>query len=424
MPPKSTDELQTLAPVAVVAEDTASLVRERKVVLLIAAVQFVNVLDFVMVMPMGPDFALALGIDMSHLGAIGGAYTLAAAVAGLACTTFLDRFDRRTVLMWSMAGLALGTVLGGFAWNLTSLLVARVVAGLFGGPATAIAMSIIADTVPTQRRGRAMGTVMGSFSIASVVGIPAGLELATAGGWRAPFFAIGALCVVVTLLSRLLLPELRDHMAQALARPLQFRDAATILARREFWLCYMMAIAAAMSAFLLIPNLSAYSQFNLGLPRDQLGSLYLYGGLASFASMWLTGRAVDRFGSLGVTLFATALFFGVLWVGFWNWTGAISVIAVFVPYFVANSSRNVAFNATVSKVAQPHERARFMSAMSAVQHLAAAAGSITPGLLLVELPDHSLQGMAALAVVAFGFAATLPLWLGLLERRLRAQAVV
>ena len=42
--------------------------RERAVVLLVAAVQFVNILDFVMVMPMGPDFAAALGIPASKLG--------------------------------------------------------------------------------------------------------------------------------------------------------------------------------------------------------------------------------------------------------------------------------------------------------------------------------------------------------------------
>src|SRR5690348_13105039 len=41
---------------------------ERAVVLLVAAVQFVNILDFVMVMPMGPDFAAALGIPASKLG--------------------------------------------------------------------------------------------------------------------------------------------------------------------------------------------------------------------------------------------------------------------------------------------------------------------------------------------------------------------
>ena len=398
------------------------LAHERKMVALIGAVQFVNILDFVMVMPMGPDFAAALHIDMAQLGAIGGAYTLAAAVSGLVCALFLDRFDRRPALALSLFGLALGTAAGGFAWDLSSLMAARVLAGAFGGPATALAMSLIADVVPVQRRGRAMGAVMGAFSVASIIGIPAGLELARLGGWRLPFFAVAGLGVVINACALWVLPSMRSHVAAATAKPIRLYDAVEMFARREFWLCYAMAVSGMMSAFLLIPNLSAYCQYNLGMARDHLGSLYFWGGAFSFFSMRLAGRAVDKLGALGITIAATLIFGGVLWTGFWHWTGALPVIAVFVPYFIANSMRNVAFNATISKVPKPYERARFMSAMSAVQHLSAAAGAFLSSKLLTELPNHTLDGMAGLATVAFVIGVTLPLWLGLVERQVRRVA--
>jgi hypothetical protein len=78
-------------------------------VFLVGAVQFINIWDFVMVMPLGPDFAQALDIPLSHLGLLGGAYTAAAALAGIAGSTFLDRFDRRPALAVAMTGLVLGT---------------------------------------------------------------------------------------------------------------------------------------------------------------------------------------------------------------------------------------------------------------------------------------------------------------------------
>jgi MFS family permease len=78
------------------------------IVFLVGAVQFINIWDFVMVMPLGPDFAGALGIPLSHLGLLGGAYTAAAALAGIAGSTFLDRFDRRPALAVAMTGLVLG----------------------------------------------------------------------------------------------------------------------------------------------------------------------------------------------------------------------------------------------------------------------------------------------------------------------------
>ncbi len=109
---------------------------ELSTILLIAAVQFVNILDFVIVMPLGPDFAKALGIPVSHLGWVGGSYTAAAAVSGLLGSFFLDRFDRRKALGVAMLGLVAGTLAGGFAVDFKTLMLARIVAGAFGGPAT------------------------------------------------------------------------------------------------------------------------------------------------------------------------------------------------------------------------------------------------------------------------------------------------
>src|SRR5687767_8538309 len=117
------------------AAAVATPVSERKIIALLAAVQFVNILDFMMVMPLGPDFAVALGIPTSRLGLVGGSYTAAAALAGAVGALFLDRFDRRRALAVAMLGLVIGTATGALARDLPSLVGARVLAGLFGGPA-------------------------------------------------------------------------------------------------------------------------------------------------------------------------------------------------------------------------------------------------------------------------------------------------
>src|SRR4029077_5516658 len=123
--------------------------------------------------------------------------------------------DRRNALALALLGLACGTAAGGLAFDLPSLLAARGVAGLCGGPATSLALSIIADEIPPERRGRALGAVMGAFSAASVVGVPIGLELARhpeLGGWRLPFFTTATLGVMVTLSAFATLPPLRRHL--------------------------------------------------------------------------------------------------------------------------------------------------------------------------------------------------------------------
>ncbi|HTU57661.1 MAG TPA: MFS transporter, partial [Polyangiales bacterium] len=179
---------------------------------LITAIQFINVLEFMIVSPLGPDFAKELDISLSHLGLLGGSYTASAAVAGALGSKYLDRFDRRKALGVAMAGLVVSTALAGLAQSLWSLMAARVLAGFFGGPASSVALAVIADVVPSRRRGRALGLVMSGFAAASVLGVPLSLELARRAGWRAPFFAVALLGLVVGIAAITALPELRLHM--------------------------------------------------------------------------------------------------------------------------------------------------------------------------------------------------------------------
>ena len=116
-------------------------ISERAIVSLIGAVQFVNVLDFMMIMPLGPDLGAALGIPASKLGLLSFGYAAAASVAGALGALILDRFDRRSALALTLLGLALGTMAGGLSIGMWTMLLSRVLAGLFGGPATSVAMT-------------------------------------------------------------------------------------------------------------------------------------------------------------------------------------------------------------------------------------------------------------------------------------------
>lgn len=331
---------------------------ERTLVFLVGAVQFVNILDFVIVMPLGPDFAAALGIPTSLIGVIGGSYTAAAALAGLAGSLFLDRYDRRSALGLAMLGLMVGTAAGGLATGLFGLMAARIVAGLFGGPATSVALAIIADSVPPERRGKAMGAVMGAFAAASVLGVPAGLELARLVSWRATFFSVAALSLLVTVGVMWRLPPLRGHLQKE--RPISPKPRRLLLDGPSVLSLTNTALVM-LGVFSIVPNISAYVQHNLGYPREYLGILYLAGGAVSFVVMRLVGNLVDRFGAtllvaLGTLLFITATL--LLFVTPWS----LPVLPLFMTFMVSGSVRNVPLQALASRVPRPDQRARFMSA--------------------------------------------------------------
>ncbi|MBM4390217.1 MAG: MFS transporter [Deltaproteobacteria bacterium] len=392
---------------------------ERSIVFLVGAVQFVNILDFMMVMPLGPDFARALGLPVDKIGVVGGAYTLSAAIAGIALSPVLDRFDRRHALAVCMAGLGLGTMLGGAATDMATLVAARVVAGAFGGPATSLALSIVADVIPTERRGRAMGAVMGAFSVASVLGVPAGLEAARLLDWRAPFFAVGGVGLLITGLVYVALPSLTAHIGST--RRDSVADLRALLADSASWTGIATTTLLTFSGFAVIPNLSAFIQFNLQWPRDQLGWLYMAGGTLSFVALRVLGPLIDRLGVLALSVGSTLGFVVLGGAWFVRSPPPAPVWVLFPLMMIVMSARNVAHQTQLSRVPPPASRAAFQSLNSAVKHLASAAAAMTAAAMLNSLPDGRLVGMSTVATMAIAVAVMAPVLVARTERVMRAR---
>ena len=392
---------------------------ERMVVFLVSAVQFVNILDFMMVMPLGPDFARDLGIPMAHLGVIGATYTAAAAVAGLVASLFLERFDRRRALAVAMVGLSAATAAGGIATGFGTLVASRVVAGAFGGPATALALAIIADTVPQERRGKALGAMAGAFAVASVLGVPAGLELSRVGGWQTPFFAVATLGLVVAGTAIWWLPPITAHIEAARRDP--GPSWSDLVQRPSVQWSFLATALALVGAFSVIPNFSAYFQFNRGYPRDGMGGLYLVGGIVSFFTTRISGRAVDRFGVGTVTSLGALLVVTMLVGGYLGDTPWLSTPLAFSGFMFAMGVRTVAFNTLMSMVPGPTERARFMALQSSVQHLSAAVGAFLGARVLGEGVGGRLTNFPIVVGLAVACTAAMPWAVTGTVRRLAAR---
>lgn len=396
------------------AAPSALTTAERRVVGLLALVQFVNVLDFMMVMPLGPDFSRELDIPTSNLGIIGGSYTAAASVSGLVSAFVLDRFPRKKALMTVVTGLALATIAGAFARGLGSLLAARVVAGAFGGPATALALAIVADSVPVQKRGRALGVVMGAFSIASIFGVPAGLELARLGSWRTPFVAVGLLTLATVFGARIFMSE---PPAGARHAPFTVSKLLSHFRETDYVLSLALGACVMFASFVMVPNIATFVQKNLGFPREKIGLMYLCGGLASLLAMQLAGRATDRFGATNVGLLGSAAALVPLYFGFANHNPLFHPVVISVLFMGATSVRAIAFNTVTSRVPSPSERGSFMSLQSTIQHFASACGAFASSKLLSSNADGKLVGIEKVAAISMALTLLVPVLIAVLERR-------
>ena len=391
---------------------------ELKAVILVCAVQFINMLDSMIVLPLGPEFSRALGIPPSQIGLIGGAFVLAACVSGLIGSLILDRFDRRRALAVCMVGLFTGTALSALSVDLGGLLASRVVAGLFGGPAGALAMAILADSVAVERRGRATGLAASSFALASVLGVPIGLQLAVWGGWQAPFLAVAALGLLIAASVFALLPPQRYHLGSeptGVARAI--RELLAIAARRD---CQVAAIVMALSlgAPVLIPNLATYMTFNLDYPREDLGILWMAGGIGGLLGGNAFGRLSDRYGPEVVLWSGSVAAAAVIWLMFIYYAPGWPLIPVFGLFVCLNVGRNAVMAAVISRIPPTSERGRFNSLMLVASSGGMAAGAFLSSGVLSETPTGSLAHMDVLAFIAILVTFITPVLVSFLYRRI------
>ena len=84
-----------------VSRMTASLSPRRELWLLLtlAGIQFTHILDFMIMMPLGPQFTRIFAITDAQFGLLVSAYTFAAGASGLLASTYIDRFDRKKLLL-------------------------------------------------------------------------------------------------------------------------------------------------------------------------------------------------------------------------------------------------------------------------------------------------------------------------------------
>ena len=269
--------------------------RELIVLLVLASVQFFSIIDFMVVMPLGPQLRRTMGIDTFQFGLIVSSYTISAGVAGLLGSSILDRFGRRRAYLSLFTGFLAGTLLCGLSINYATLLTARIVTGAFGGILGGMALAIIGDVFPEERRGRATGVLMSAFALASVAGVPTCIELGTRFGWHVPFLVLAAVGLPFLLLGLGILPPLRDHLdGRVHAHPwAQLRDT---FSRANNLRAFALTFAIMFGGFSVIPYVSLYLVGNAGVTEQNLTWVYMTGGLLTLVGAPLIGRLADRFG--------------------------------------------------------------------------------------------------------------------------------
>lgn len=360
----------------------AVLKKERLYVAILAAIQVAHILDFVIMMPLGPQFMRVFNISTSEFSTLVSSYTFSAAIVGLFGALYADQFDRKKYLLFNFIGFIFGTFICAVAQDYQSLLIGRIVAGAFGGILNACVLSLVSDLIPFERRGKAMGIVMSSFSIASVAGIPLGLYIANLFDWHATFYFICIVGAFFWILSLLILPPVKLNQ-NAKSLWINILNLKMILSQPLYIISFLFTSFLSFGIFIVVPFISPYMVKNIGLQESELPLIYLVGGGFTIISAQIIGKLCDKVGSYKVFRYlATISILPILIVT--NLPPVPLAIALISTTFfmMFGSGRFIPAMTIISAVVRQRDRGTFMSLENSSRQLFAGAASSTAGLIL------------------------------------------
>ena len=388
---------------------------EHALLFTLAGLQFTYIVDFMVMMPLGPQLTRLFGISDAQFGLLVSAYTLAAGASGLVGSTFVDRFERKRLLLWLYFGFALATLACGLAPTYALLMTARVLAGLFGGVMGALVQTIVADAIPFERRGQAMGVVMAAFSLSTVAGVPASLWLAELWGWHASFVAIALVSFAIGAVGLRTLPVIDAHLHAGRSHS-AWRDIADVLREPRHWRAFGFTALIMSTGFTTIPFLTIYMTANLGLASQQIPLVYLAGGVATlFSARWI-GAAADRWGKVPTFRVVAALaLLPLVGITYLPPVPIAVLVAVTTMFFVFVSGRMVPGMALITQAAKPELRGTFMSLNGSVQSAAMGLASLVGGALIGRDAQGFVTGYEHCGWVAVVLTLAALWWVGRLQ---------
>lgn len=376
------------------------------VLAILSFIQFMHIVDFMVLMPLNKKFEEFFHISTNQFGWLVSSYTLAAFAAGIAGSFFVERISRKRSLLIGFGGFVIGNLLCAVAPSFHTFLLARILTGAFGGLISGISFAVIGDIIEPAKRGRATGIMMTAFSVAAVAGVPAGIWLANHFFLQMPYFMIAGGSALVYVIAQLKLPSLTNHLFGPKTNVM--RQILAVFAESKHRRLYLLMIFHFMAGFSIIPYIAGFMQKNNGLSDAQLPFVYFLGGIATIISLPAAGWLTDKFGTVRmytiISVLATLPFILVTN----EFTRNSSALILFSTlFFIFVSGRMVPVMALVNNTVNPSVRGTFMSLNGSVQQLAMSMGAIIASFIIIAPPGRPMQYYMYVGIFGciFNFAA-------------------
>ena len=359
-------------------------------------VTFVNVLGFGLIVPVLPFVIERLGGGPEQVTLIVALYSALQFLTAPIMGRLSDRFGRRPLLAWTMAGAVVSHLILAMADSVWLIVFSRAVAGAMAGN-LGLTFAYVSDTTPPEQRAKSLGLLsaavgMGFMFGPGLGGLMAGNDIATANFVRPALTAAGLSLLALISIVMFLAESLRDadrlkNFAGDIVDFAPYLRVRTLDAGLGMLGLVAFLFYGAWTMFLAIFALWADRSLSMG--PTEIGFMFMYSGfIGTIVQITLIGPLSKRFSEVSLLTSGTLLLgIGLLGLAV-NQTFLMCAVAVTVMT-VAHAIFSPVITSTVSKLAPPAERGTVIGMFQGFGALGRVVGPALSGFGFASLGINS-----------------------------------
>lgn len=249
--------------------------------------------------PMGllPVIATDLGVSIPSAGLLISAYALGVVLGAPLMTLATGRVPRRALLIGLAGIFTIGNALSALADNYALLMIARIITSLNHGAFFGVGAIVAAGLVPPDRKAGAVAAMFMGLTIANVVGVPLATWAGETLGWRASFWGIAMIGVMVMAALALTLPKAAAPAAGDMLAELH------VLGRRRVLSALALTVIGSSAMFTVFTYITPILREQTGASLGFITAMLVLYGLGLTVGNWIGGKFADR--SVDRTLIVT-----------------------------------------------------------------------------------------------------------------------
>lgn len=338
------------------------------------------------------QIADSLGISIASAGQLVSVYALASAIGTPLVMMLTSKMEQKTQLLLSLVLFMIGVFAMPLFHSYTLIILSRMIVGVGAGVFVVSAYSISANLAPKGKQGTAMSYIAMGFSLSLVLGVPLGRIITAIANWQMIFWLIGILSCFSFLIVAKSLPQTLREPPLPLLKQLSLLKEPRILG--SLCMTFLFFISFSLINTYITPFLFSIEM----LSEQQISTILLALGIASFVGSKLSGLLSDRIGITRTLLGSMSVHLGMLILLLFTMHSLIATAITLFIWVVASWTFGPTQSFNLASIA-PKASGILLSLNSSFVQFGFAVGAGLGGITISHVSFHALSGLGILCVI-------------------------